>query len=117
MNTLSSKVPPIRRLAAVVTLAAAFMAGQASAEPTDEPPTLTVNFADLDLSKPAGAETLYQRIRAAARTVCGGTDHRHDMRNLRYPRRAIRNCYEHAVADALQQVNNSNLFEVAVAAR
>jgi UrcA family protein len=35
-------------------------------------PSKTVRFADLDMSKPAGAETLYDRIRSAARFVCRG---------------------------------------------
>jgi UrcA family protein len=35
-------------------------------------PSRTVRFADLDLSKKEGAETLYERIRAAARSVCYG---------------------------------------------
>jgi len=35
-------------------------------------PTKTVSFADLDMSKPAGAETLYDRISSAARFVCRG---------------------------------------------
>jgi UrcA family protein len=33
--------------------------------------TMTVHYNDLDLSTTAGATTLYQRIRGAARTVCG----------------------------------------------
>ncbi len=35
-------------------------------------PSKTVRFADLDMSKVAGVETLYSRIRAAARSVCQG---------------------------------------------
>jgi UrcA family protein len=34
--------------------------------------SLTVNFGELDLSKPAGAEALYKRIKRAANVVCGG---------------------------------------------
>jgi UrcA family protein len=33
-------------------------------------PSKTVRYSDLDISKPDGAKTLYQRIRAAARHVC-----------------------------------------------
>jgi UrcA family protein len=32
--------------------------------------TLTVSYGELDLSKPAGAEILYKRIKRAANTVC-----------------------------------------------
>jgi UrcA family protein len=37
-------------------------------------PRVTVRFGDLDLSKPQGAETLYRRIRSAARQVCAPLD-------------------------------------------
>lgn len=36
----------------------------------DAPPTRTVKYADLDLTKPAGVRALYGRITAAARHVC-----------------------------------------------
>ena len=39
-----------------------------------EIPTKTVSFRDLDLSTANGAETLYERIRAAARVVCRGAE-------------------------------------------
>lgn len=35
-------------------------------------PSKTVRYGDLDLSKRAGAETLYDRIKSAARSVCSG---------------------------------------------
>lgn len=35
---------------------------------------ISVSYAELDLSKPAGAKTLYQRIKQAAFIVCGGQD-------------------------------------------
>ena len=37
-------------------------------------PTKTVSFRDLDLSTALGAQTLYDRIEAAAREVCRGTE-------------------------------------------
>jgi len=39
----------------------------------DALPTRRVSYADLDISKPAGAKTLYHRIEAAARQVCEPT--------------------------------------------
>jgi UrcA family protein len=36
----------------------------------DSLPTRRVSYADLDISKPAGAKVLYGRIEAAAREVC-----------------------------------------------
>ena len=67
--------------------------------------TTTVSFADLDLSKAAGAQTLYNRIKVAARRVCGPAD--------RYtygaPNNAFRKCFVAAVADAVAQVDRPSL--------
>ena len=40
---------------------------------------ITVSFSDLDISRPAGAQILLQRIQTAARSVCGGSS---DLREL-----------------------------------
>ena len=71
MKTINTTQRSFHWLTAPAVLSLVLAAGQALAGSTDDPPTVTVSFADLDLSKPAGAETLYQRIQAAARTVCG----------------------------------------------
>jgi UrcA family protein len=75
----------------------------ASAEPSVK--SQRVGFADLDLSKPAGAQTLYKRIKAAARHVCGPVD--------RYAYtvspQSFRQCYEKAIADAVAQVDRPSL--------
>jgi UrcA family protein len=42
----------------------------ATARAEESPPSKTVRYSDLDISKPAGAKALYTRIRAAARDVC-----------------------------------------------
>ena len=44
----------------------------ASAEPkrSDDVPRAVVSFVELDLAKPAGADTVYRRIRVAAESVC-----------------------------------------------
>ena len=67
--------------------------------------TTAVSFADLDLSKAAGAQTLYKRIKVAARRVCGPAD--------RYiygaPGNAFRKCFDAAVADAVAQVDRPSL--------
>ncbi len=55
-------------LAGAITLCAL----QATARAADAGlPTRTVSYADLDISKPAGAKVLYHRIKAAANEVCG----------------------------------------------
>jgi UrcA family protein len=46
----------------------------ASADASDIP-SVTVKFADLDISRPAGATKLYGRIQGAANVVCSAYDH------------------------------------------
>jgi UrcA family protein len=41
---------------------------------TGDIPSVTVKFADLDISRPAGATTLYGRIQEAANLVCSAYD-------------------------------------------
>ena len=67
----------------------------ASPYESTEPMTKTVRLADLDLSKAAGAETLYQRITAAARLVC-----RHTVRM------DMLSCRARAVDEAVATIDN-----------
>jgi UrcA family protein len=73
---------------------------------TPDPPSVTVRYADLDLSSPAGADALYRRIQAAARQVCGfpGTD--------LVEQSSWRSCYRSAVGDAVRKVNSPLLIAV-----
>jgi UrcA family protein len=75
-----------------------------SAQP--QAPSVTVSFRDLDLSNPAGATTLYRRIKSAAKQVCGyeGTD---------LISKSIWNgCYTTAIADAVGKVNSPLLTAI-----
>lgn len=107
MNTLDTTRLSLRFPTALVALFFGLAAASAVADETDEAPSVTVSYADLDLSKPAGAETLYRRIQAAARSVCGP---RHSRILLQI--QTFRTCYKDAVEDALQQVNESLVFAV-----
>jgi UrcA family protein len=65
-----------------------------AAAPADDLPREVVKFADLDLTRPAGAHELYRRIQHAAREVCavygpGGYDH---------------SCADQAIARAVAEV-------------
>ena len=62
----------------------------------DEPPQRVVRYADLDLTHPAGAATLYSRLRVAARDVCDPVNPRD---------RSSVNCAETALARAVADVN------------
>ena len=63
--------------------------------------TMTVSYADLDLSTAEAQETLYYRISRAARKVCGSSN----LRRVGSVKRVAENksCYENAMAQALSQ--------------
>jgi UrcA family protein len=65
--------------------------------------SVTVHYAGLDLSKPAGTRVLYRRIVGAARMVCGEQG-RSLEEQLDWQR-----CYHRAIDDAVVRVNNPRL--------
>ena len=72
---------------------------------TPDAPSVTVRYADLDLSSPAGANALYQRIQAAAKQVCSaGADPIEQI--------SRRGCYRRAVDNAVRKVNSPLLIAV-----
>jgi UrcA family protein len=104
MNTFTSRAQLLTRAGiAALALSTCLVAYSASAQPKVK--AQTVSFADLDLSKAAGAQTLYKRIKAAARNVCGPAD------NYTYvtPSKQFRQCYEKAIADAVAQIDRPSL--------
>jgi UrcA family protein len=66
---------------------------------------VAVNYADLDLSAPAGAKTLYARIRAAAQKVCGPEPGAGDLRAAS----SFDACYQEAVSKAVNRVGSDQL--------
>ena len=90
----------------VCALAGLFIAAVAprafSGEPNETVRSITVKFADLDLSKAAGADALYRRIRTAASIVCdSASDNLYRWRGREYKK-----CFNTAVANAVDKVNN-----------
>lgn len=73
--------------------------------PSDEVPRITVSYADLDLTRAEGAQTLYRRLRAAARQVC---DAGHDMRALA-ERARYRACVDKALEEAVRTIDRDVL--------
>ena len=70
-------------------------------------PTKTVRFNDLDITQPAGAKILYDRIKAAAAEVC--------RRPLSWELSMMavdRNCMQKAIDDAVMKVNSDILTEL-----
>jgi len=66
-----------------------------------------VKYADLNVSSPAGAAVLYQRIRVAASQVCGTPDQR-DLSRLEQ----AKTCTDNAIADAVTAVGNDVLTDL-----
>jgi UrcA family protein len=91
-----------------VTATAVALVGFAAANAAlaAEPGTtsITVSYADLDLGKPQGVDTLYARLKGAAKAACGDTD----ARNLR-EKALVRECRDEALASAVKGVNHAAL--------
>jgi len=62
-------------------------------------PTQRVSYADLDISKPAGAKVLYGRIVAAARHVCA-LDGNRDLGSMQW----VNQCTDRAIDKAVKDV-------------
>jgi UrcA family protein len=73
----------------------------------DALPSRRVSYADLDISKPAGAKVLYRRIEAAAHQVCGIEG----MKGLAATYRS-RACIDQAITAAVTQVNSVALSDL-----
>jgi UrcA family protein len=99
MNTATKIRLSSHGLVACAALLCVVGAGNAMAG-TPEVPSVTIRYTDLDLSKPAGAETLYRRIQAAARTVCGVYKAK-DLQQIAF----ARDCYTATVASAVMTIN------------
>ncbi|MGQ0836408.1 MAG: UrcA family protein [Gammaproteobacteria bacterium] len=101
MNALTQAYPSSHWLAAFAALLCAVGAENAVAGPaSDEPPSVTIRYSHLDLAKPAGAESLYRRIQAAARTVCGVNKSK-ELRQIVF----AKDCYTATVANAVATIN------------
>jgi len=74
-------------------------APQKSADSHDVP-TKTVRYAELNLNTADGARVLFRRIKSAAAEVCEPLDDPSLARHALW-----RKCYEHALADAVRQID------------
>jgi UrcA family protein len=84
-------------------------AGSMVSEPLDHPPSVVVQFYDLDLSKEADAHELLDRITYAARRACGP---RPDASGLHFMDRWD-NCVNDAMSHAIARVHSPTLNRVA----
>jgi UrcA family protein len=106
MNTIpSTSLRTLLASAIIGTLASIATVSNASEAPM--PPQVVVKFADLDISTPKGAKTLYRRIRTAAADVC----------SRMYPTDAAYRSHKHAclqqvIADAVTKIDRPALSTV-----
>jgi len=70
--------------------------------------TRVVRFADLDLSRNSGINVLYQRLKAAAESVCSPL---HGSRSLR-TQIQWRNCRDTAIANAAREIDHPLLTQL-----
>jgi UrcA family protein len=101
MNTQTSRSS--FRFALLTSLAGLSLAMQAMADSPDAIRTVTVKYADLNISTIEGATALYQRLKGAARRVCSNAD------TAPFAAFAYRGCYVKALNDAVAKVNNPML--------
>ena len=102
-------------LIAVSALAAGLAVNHAgAAEPTQIARSVVVHFADLDLSRPKDAQTLYDRLHRAARSVCAdGGGGMEDLAKLR----EYRDCVDRALTNAVTDVGSTKVAALRQAAR
>ena len=105
MNTLTTSTGLRGLIAAAIfgALASSFSAVSA-ANASSESTSLKVKSADLNISSPAGARVLYDRIRAAAESACSYYWFERDADQVR--------CIQDAIANAVTRVNRPTLSAV-----
>jgi len=69
-----------------------------------------VVYSDLDIVKAQGAETLYRRLQAASKRVCG-VETLQNAGNIRQFR-AQRDCYQDALDEAVAEIANPTLTAI-----
>ena len=109
MNTMTTSTRSPRGMiaAAILTsLISSFSAVCNAADPTDVRTTI-VKYADLDLSTPQGAASLYNRIRFASETVCSPSG-QGDLAAMTRSQK----CVKEAIAGAVAKVNQPALSAV-----
>jgi UrcA family protein len=98
MNTINFSIRSLALVAVIGLLGATPVL--AEPEPVH---SMKVSYSDLDLNTQSGAKTLYDRIRGAARQVCG-------YEGQTFTDQALwRSCFNGAISDAVATVNNPRL--------
>ncbi len=96
-----------KNLFQTVLAAGALIVAVTTAARAADLPQVHVRYADINVSSPAGAAVLYQRIRVAASQVCGTPDQR-DLARLEQ----AKVCTDQAIASAVTAVGNEKLTDL-----
>jgi UrcA family protein len=107
----------LRKWIASITVATAMsvasFSSNAASVADDDAPTRTVKVWDLDLSKPADVQTLYQRVRSTAYEMCRAEVNRHRLTTRhRAPIGWAERCMTDAVDSAVRGAANPRLAEM-----
>ena len=90
-----------RYLASIALVLTATSPALASA--SEQPPSVTVSHADLDLANNAGRATLERRVASAIKRVCG----EHPAPTLLYEHRRVRKCRTESSEQARREIDLS----------
>ena len=97
---------------ALAALAIACVAASAHAggpvRPGPAPNTIVVDYSDLDLTNRDGAKTLYARLQYAAERACGGEPTAREL----WAKQIYEQCFEHALNDAVLNIDDATLRAV-----
>jgi UrcA family protein len=109
MNTMTTSTRSTRGMivAAILTSLISSVSAVCNAADATDARTTVVKYADLDLSTPQGATSLYNRIRFASETVCPPSDHG-DLAAIARSQK----CLKQAIAGAVAKVNQPTLSAV-----
>jgi len=94
---------------ASAALAAGLTLNHAWADPTEAARSVVVRYSDLDLSRPKDVHTLYDRLHAAARSVCttSGVEDDNLAALSEYHR-----CVQNAMTNAVANVGSERLAQI-----
>jgi UrcA family protein len=103
-STFNARETTMYRVTSSLVISTLGLISLASAGAVPDVPQMTVQFADLDLTKTDGAAVLYKRLRAAAETVCGPREDRVPAKAA-----AFKKCVQSALASAVSRVDQPKL--------
>jgi len=111
MTSYTARLVGFTFTAPMMAAAALLMAGPAGAQSIDDSvvKSVTVSYADLNLAQDQGAQTMFQRIKHAAATVCGAAP---GLRELRADA-AYEQCRKDAVSHAIAKLNATLVTQLA----